>query len=368
MMASNLFPSPDTSAAMELFMSQPVLISCIRDKVETLSPHGMRALQVERLRAVVHRLSQAVPFYRDKLAHLAPDTIHTLDDLARLPFTTKTDLRDNYPFNLLTVPMDDVVRIHVSNDTTVNPAVGAYTRRDIELWSSLMARSYSCAGATPRDIIHNAFDYGLFTGGLGFHYGAETLGATVIPVSGASPQRQVTLLRDFGSTFLCCTPSHALVLADTAEKAGIDLRSLPLKVGIFGAELWSESMRSEIESRLGIVALNVYGLSEIIGPGVACECLAKQGMHIAEDHFIPEIIDPITGARLHDGEEGELVLTCITKEALPLIRYRTGHRTRLTRGHCACGRTTVRMNTLASRNDELNHREASRPLSYVDSL
>ena len=334
-------------------MSQSVLISCIRDKVETLSPHGMRTLQLERLRAALHRLSRSVPFYRDKLADTPVDTIYSLEDLARLPFTTKADLRDNYPYGLLAVPMGDIVRIHASSGTTGRPTVVAYTRRDIELWSNLMARSYSCAGVTPLDIVHNAYCYGLFTGGLGFHYGAETLGAAVIPISGGNPKRQVMFMRDFGSTVLCCAPSYALLLAETAEKEGIDLKSLPLKVGIFGAEPWSEPMRSEIESRLGIVALNIYGLCEIMGPGVACECPAKQGMHIAEDHFIPEIIDPITGARLPDGEMGELVLTCITKEALPLIRYRTRDRTRLIHGKCACGRTTVRIDRIMGRADDM---------------
>ncbi len=334
-------------------MSQSVLISCIRDKIETISPYGMATLQLERLRAAVHRLSKAVPFYRDRLADIPATTIHTLDDLARLPFTTKIDLRDNYPFGLLAVPMDDVVRIHASSGTTGRPSVVAYTRRDIELWSNLMARSYSSAGVTPHDIVHNAYGYGLFTGGLGFHYGAEALGAAVIPISGGNTRRQVMLMRDFGSTVLCCSPSYSLLLAEAAEKEGIDLKSLPLKVGIFGAEPWSEPMRSQIESRLGIVALNIYGLSEIMGPGVACECPAKQGMHIAEDHFIPEIIDPITGSPLPDGEMGELVLTAITKEALPLIRYRTRDRTRLIRGRCACGRTTVRMDRIMGRTDDM---------------
>lgn len=279
--------------------------------------------------------------------------IHSLEDLARLPFTTKADLRDNYPFGLLAVPMRDVIRVHASSGTTGKPTVVAYTRNDIDLWSELMARSLTAAGVTADDIVHNAYGYGLFTGGLGFHYGAERLGAAVIPVSGGNTKRQLMLMRDFGSTVLCCTPSYSLLLAEAAEIEGVNLRSLPLRIGLFGAEPWSERMREEIESRLGIVAINVFGLSEVIGPGVAVECLEKQGMHIFEDHFIPEIIDPSTNEPVPDGETGELVLTCITKEALPLIRYRTRDRTRLIREKCACGRTSVRMERVVGRTDDM---------------
>jgi phenylacetate-CoA ligase len=241
------------------------------------------------------------------------------------------------------VPMKEVIRLHASSGTTGKPTVVAYTRNDIQLWSDLMARTCAAAGVTDDDVVHNAYGYGLFTGGLGFHYGAERLGATVIPVSGGNTKRQLMIMSDFGSTALCCTPSYSLLIAEVAEEDKVDLKSLPLKVGMFGAEPWSERMREEIESRLNIVALNVYGLSEVIGPGVAIECTEKQGMHIFEDQFIPEIIDPNTGQRLPDGQVGELVVTCVTKEALPLIRYRTRDRTRLMRGKCACGPTTVRM-------------------------
>jgi phenylacetate-CoA ligase len=249
--------------------------------------------------------------------------------------------------------MKDVIRVHASSGTTGKPTVVAYTNNDIQLWSELMARTYAAAGVTEEDVVHNAYGYGLFTGGFGFHYGAERLGAAVIPVSGGNTKRQLMIMCDFGSTVLCCTPSYSLLIAEVAEEDGIDIKSLPLRVGLFGAEPWSERMREEIESRLGIVALNVYGLSEVIGPGVSVECTEKQGLHIFEDHFIPEIIDPETGARLPDGQMGELVLTCVTKEALPLVRYRTRDRTRLLREKCACGRTTVRMERLVGRTDDM---------------
>ncbi|HEU4390408.1 MAG TPA: phenylacetate--CoA ligase [Blastocatellia bacterium] len=315
----------------------------------------MHNLQLARLRDGVKRVSANVPFYKENLAQagVTAESIHSLEDLAKLPFTTKSDLRDNYPFGLLAVPMKEVIRVHASSGTTGKPTVVAYTRNDLDLWSELMARTYASAGVTQEDVVHNAYGYGLFTGGLGFHYGAERLGAAVIPVSGGNTKRQLMIMRDFGSTVLCCTPSYALLIAEVAEEDGIDLKSLPLRVGMFGAEPWSERMREEIESRLGIVALNCYGLSEIIGPGVAVECTETQGMHIFEDHFIPEIIDPESNERLPDGEMGELVLTCITKEALPLIRYRTRDRTRLTHEKCACGRTTARMDRIVGRTDDM---------------
>lgn len=329
--------------------------SYIRDEVETIPPRDMEKLQVERLRAGIDRVSKTVPFYRDKLseAGVTAGGIRSLDDLARLPFTTKSDLRDQYPYGLLATPMKDVIRVHASSGTTGKPTVVAYTSNDIHLWSELMARTYAAAGVTEEDVVHNAYGYGLFTGGFGFHYGAERLGAAVIPVSGGNTKRQLMIMRDFGSTVLCCTPSYSLLIAEVAEEDGIDIKSLPLRVGLFGAEPWSERMREEIESRLGIVALNVYGLSEVIGPGVSVECTEKQGLHIFEDHFIPEIIDPETGARLPEGQMGELVLTCVTKEALPLVRYRTRDRTRLLREKCACGRTTVRMERPVGRTDDM---------------
>lgn len=336
-------------------MSAPAAKSYIRDAAETLSRAEMERLQLERLREGISSVSQKVPFYRDKLAEarISADNFRSLRDLSQLPFTIKSDLRDHYPFGLLAVPMSEVIRVHASSGTTGRPTVVAYTRNDIALWSNLMARAYAAAGVTAADIVHNAYGYGLFTGGLGFHYGAEAIGATVIPISGGNTKRQLMLLRDFASTVLCCTPSYALMIAEAAREEGIDAGSLALKVGLFGAEPWSERMREEIEARLGIVALNIYGLSEVIGPGVSSECIAKQGLHIFEDHFIPEIIDPASEKPLPDGEYGELVLTCLTKEALPLIRYRTRDRTRLLREKCACGRTTVRMERLVGRTDDM---------------
>jgi phenylacetate-CoA ligase len=336
-------------------MNKQGLRSYVWDEVESLARPDMEKLQVERLRAGIDRVSRTVPFYKKKLseAKVTANSIHSLEDLDRLPFTTKADLRDNYPFGLVAVPMKKVIRLHASSGTTGKPTVVAYTRNDVALWSNLMGRTYAAAGVTEDDVIHNAYGYGLFTGGLGFHYGAERLGAAVIPISGGNTKRQLMLMRDFGSTVLCCTPSYSLLIAEVAEEDGLDLKSLPLKVGMFGAEPWSERMREEIESRLGIIALNIYGLSEVIGPGVSIECTEKKGMHIFEDHFIPEIIDSNTNQRLPDGEMGELVFTCVTKEALPLIRYRTRDRTRLMREKCACGRTTVRMERVIGRTDDM---------------
>lgn len=336
-------------------MRNETLRSYIRDEAEALSPRELQQLQLTRLRAGIARVAQAVPFFSRKLteAGITATAINSLDDLRRLPFTTKNDLREHYPFGLLAVPMKDVIRIHASSGTTGKPTVVAYTRKDIDLWSGLMARVYAAAGVTHDDVVQNSYGYGLFTGGIGFHYGAEAIGATVIPVSSGNTRRQLMIMRDFGASVLCCTPSYALLIAEVAREEGVDIRSLSLKVGIFGAEPWSERMRDEIESRLGVVALNNYGLSEVIGPGVAVECTEKQGMHIFEDHFIPEIVDPATGEVLPDGEIGELIFTCVTKEALPLIRYRTRDRTRLTHGKCACGRTTVRMERLLGRTDDM---------------
>jgi phenylacetate-CoA ligase len=328
----------------------PAISSAIRDAAESLPRRDLERLQLERLQAGIERLSRTVPFYREKLRG---ERIRSLDDLRRVPFTTKSDLHDNYPFGLLAVPMKEVIRVHASSGTTGKPTVVAYTQNDIALWADLIARAYAAAGVTEHDIIHNAYGYGLFTGGLGFHYGAERIGAAVIPVSGGNTKRQLTLIRDCGSTVLCCTPSYALLIAEVADEECIAPASLPLKVGMFGAEPWSERMRQEIESRLGIVALNMYGLSEVIGPGVAFECQEQQGMHVFEDHFIPEIIDPQTTEPLPDGQLGELVLTCVTKEALPLLRYRTRDRTRLMREPCACGRTTVRIDRLVGRTDDM---------------
>jgi len=323
------------------------------EAVETISREGMEQLQVERLQSCLANVKEQVAFYSDQLAGTAPESVQSLGDLSRLPFTNKQDLRDNYPFALFAKPMSEVVRIHASSGTTGKPTVVGYTANDIEMWAGLAARALSLAGVTEEDIVQNSYGYGLFTGGLGLHYGVEKLGAAVVPTSSGNTARQVMLLQDFGSTVLCATPSYALVLAERAAEAGYDVQSGPLRIGIFGAEPWSEHMRTEIEARLGITALDIYGLSEIIGPAVAMECAHKTGMHIAEDHFIPEIIDSDTLEPLPLGQQGELVFTCITKEALPLIRYRTHDLARLIPGECPCGRTTVRMEKVLGRNDDM---------------
>ena len=323
------------------------------EAVETISREGMEQLQVERLQSCLANVKEQVAFYSDQLAGTAPESVQSLGDLSRLPFTNKQDLRDNYPFDLFAKPMSEVVRIHASSGTTGKPTVVGYTENDIEMWAGLAARALSLAGVTEQDIVQNSYGYGLFTGGLGLHYGVEKLGAAVVPTSSGNTARQVMLLQDFGSTVLCATPSYALVLAERAAEAGYDVQSGPLRIGIFGAEPWSEHMRTEIEARLGITALDIYGLSEIIGPAVAMECAHKTGMHIAEDHFIPEIIDSDTLEPLPLGQQGELVFTCITKEALPLIRYRTHDLARLIPGECPCGRTTVRMEKVLGRNDDM---------------
>ncbi len=323
---------------------------------ETLPREALEALQLKRLIAMAKRVYARVPFYKktfDK-AGIKPSDIKSLKDLQRLPFTNKIDLRDNYPFGLFAVPMEQVVRIHASSGTTGKPTVVGYTRRDINTWAELMARSLAAAGAHKNDIIHNAYGYGLFTGGLGVHYGAEKLGASVIPISGGNSKRQIVIMQDFGSTVLTCTPSYALSLAETAEEMGVDFKKLKLKVGIFGAEPWSEKMRDDIERKLNIQAIDIYGLSEVIGPGVSIECLeAKRGLHVFEDHFIPEIIDPKNGEVLPYGQKGELVFTTITKEAFPLIRYRTRDISVLYADPCKCGRTHVRMERVSGRSDDM---------------
>jgi len=327
----------------------------IWDEAERLPRNEMRKLQLERLQSCLTRVAKSVPFYRDKLANagITPGDLGSIDDLARLPFTYKSDLRDNYPFGLFAKPASELVRLHASSGTTGKPTVVGYTQNDIELWSNLVARALAAAGVTSEDVVQNAYGYGLFTGGLGIHYGAEKIGATIVPVSGGNTQRQIMLIQDLSSTVLCCTPSYALVIAEALASEGIHPATLPLKVGIFGAEPWSEEIRHQIQDRLGIPALNIYGLSEVIGPGVAMECPQQVGMHIFEDHFIPEIIDPDTGESLPDGQVGELVFSCVTKEALPLIRYRTRDRTRLIREECACGRTMVRMDRILGRTDDM---------------
>ncbi len=318
-----------------------------RDEIE--------ALQLARLRALVERVCAHVPFYREAFARagIRPEDIRSLADLPSLPFTRKSDFRDTYPYGLLAVDLDEVVRVHGSSGTTGKPIVVAYTQSDINLWADLMARTLVCGEVTRHDVVHNAYGYGLFTGGLGAHYGAERLGATVVPSSGGDTRRQIMLIQDLGATVLCCTPSYAIYLAEVAAEMGADLRTSQLRVGFFGAEPWTEQMRSEIEARLGLIALDIYGLSEVIGPGVSSDCLHKTGLHIWEDHFLPEIVDPATGQPLPEGEAGELVFTTLTKEALPVVRYRTGDITRLHRGTCACGRTMVRMDKISGRADDM---------------
>jgi len=315
----------------------------------------LEQLQLERLKTMLKRVYRSVPFYRDALQKrgLEPGDIRSLEDLKSLPFTYKQDLRESYPYGLFTVPLSDIVRLHASSGTTGKPSVVGYTRRDIENWSDLVARCLVMAGGARGDVVQNAYGYGLFTGGLGIHYGAERLGATVVPVSGGNTSRQLMLMQDFGSTILTCTPSYALFLAEEGESAGIDFKKLPLKAGIFGAEPWSENMRNQLEAKLDIIALDIYGLSEIMGPGVSMECQAKQGAHIFEDHFIAEIIDPETGEPLPYGQQGELVLTTITKEAIPVIRYRTRDISTLYPEKCACGRTHVRMRRVTGRTDDM---------------
>ncbi|MEA2063639.1 MAG: phenylacetate--CoA ligase [Gemmatimonadota bacterium] len=325
------------------------------EKQETMPVEERRKLQAQSLAATCRRVYENVPFYRKAFdtRGIKPQDIKSVDDLKHLPFTTKQDLRDNYPYGLFTVPLDQVVRIHSSSGTTGKPTVVGYTSADIDIWSEVMARSFGCAGVGPGDIIQNAYGYGMFTGGLGAHYGGECVGATVIPISGGNTKRQLLVLEDFGSTCLCCTPSYSLYIAEVAGEIGLDIRNLPLKVGVFGAEPWSDQMRKSIEENLNIDALDIYGLSEIIGPGVSMECLEKDGLHVFDDHFIAEIIDPETGEVLPSGQKGELVFTTITKEAFPLIRYRTRDVTSLNTEVCACGRTHPRMSRVSGRTDDM---------------
>lgn len=326
------------------------------EEFETLPRPALEALQLKRLKNMLARVYANVPFYRQTFdrAGLTPDNVKSLDDLQKLPFTYKQDMRESYPYGLFAVPMEDIVRIHASSGTTGKPTVVGYTRKDIDTWSELMARSFVAAGVHKGDIIHNAYGYGLFTGGLGAHYGAERLGASVIPMSGGNTKKQIMIMQDFGSTVLTCTPSYSLFMAEAAKEDGVDFRQLKLHVGIFGAEPWSEAMRTEIEAKLNLCAIDIYGLSEIMGPGVAIECReAKTGLHIWEDHFIPEIIDPQTGKVLPAGEKGELVITTITKEGIPLVRYRTRDITSITYEPCVCGRTHARIARMSGRSDDM---------------
>ena len=324
-------------------------------KYDSLPREELRALQAERLRQTVWHAWDNVPLYRQRLAAagVAPGDVRSVEDLARLPFVTRRDLSDAYPLGLLAVPMDEVVRFHASSGTTGKQVLVPYTQADLDVWTEAMVRVLSWFGVRRTDVVQNAFGYGLFTGGLGFHYGAEALGAAVIPASGSNTERQITWMRDFGTTVICCTPSFFLHLADRAEEMGVDLRGLKLRAGAFGAEPWSEQMRARIEQAAGIQAFDIYGLAEIVGPGVAAECPFRQGLHVLEDRFYPEIIDPESGRPLPDGEPGELVLTTLSKQAMPMLRYRTGDITAICPGPCPCQRTLRRVRRISHRSDDL---------------
>lgn len=325
------------------------------EHIECCSREAMQHRQSEGLRKLVERLYYNVPFYRKKFqeAEISPNDIRGIDDLHKLPFTYKQDLRDNYPTGLFAVPQSEIVRLHASSGTTGKQTVVGYTRKDLDTWSEVVARCFSAAGISKKDVVQIAYGYGLFTGGLGLHYGTEKVGASVIPISGGNTHRQLQMMQDLGTTVLACTPSYALYLAESVEKAGIRPEDLKLRVGIFGAEAWTPEMRAELEQKLGLKAFDIYGLSEIMGPGVACECECQNGLHVNEDHFIPEIIDPITLQPLPEGEVGELVFTTITKEGLPLLRYRTRDLSALHYEKCACGRTLVRMEKCKGRTDDM---------------
>lgn len=323
--------------------------------LETAPREVLHWIQSRRLVKMVENCYNNVPLYKKRFDEmgLLPGDIKSIDDIHKLPFTYKTDLRDNYPFGMIAVPKEQLVRIHASSGTTGKQTVVGYTKNDIDVWAKGAARALVAAGATKSDYIHVSYGYGLFTGGLGLHYGAEMLGATAIPVSSGNTKRQVDILRDYGSDFLCCTPSYAMYIGETVRDMGIDPKTLKLRGGIFGAEAWSENMRREIEKILDIKAYDIYGLSEIAGPGVSFECKEQTGMHINEDFFYPEIIDPETGEQLPDGEYGELVFTCIGKEALPLLRYRTRDICKLSHKPCSCGRNLVKMSKTRGRTDDM---------------
>ena len=325
------------------------------ETIECMNREELRQLQGLRLKETVERVYNNVPFYRTKMDEMGitPADINTIDDIVKLPFTTKTDLRDNYPFELNAVPMSEIVRIHASSGTTGNPTVVGYTRKDLLAWTECLSRAFTAYGADCSDIFQISYGYGLFTGGLGAHYGAENIGASVIPMSSGNTEKQIKIMHDFGATVLCCTPSYALFIADYINDSGIDRKEFKLNIGVFGAEPWTENMRKEIEAKLGIKAYDIYGLSEIAGPGVGYECECQNGTHLCEDHYYPEIIDPTTLEQKGDGEEGELVFTHLTKEGMPLLRYRTKDLTCLHRNTCTCGRTAVRMDRILGRSDDM---------------
>lgn len=322
---------------------------------ECMDPEERTQLQVRRLRETVARVKANVPWYRERLDEngIEPEDITSLEQLRHLPFTTKADLRDNYPFGLFAIPPEECVRIHASSGTTGKPVIAGYAREDINIWAETIARTIACGGGTSHDVLHNAYGYGLFTGGLGLHYGGERMGCLVVPASGGNTERQLMLMEDLGSSILCCTPSYALTIVDEADELGFDLSRVNLKAGLFGAEPWSEGARESIEERLGLSAHDIYGLTEVIGPGVAGECEAKAGLHVFDDHFIPEIIDPETGEPLPPGSKGELVFTCITKRAFPILRFRTRDISKLDYEVCECGRTQPRMERITGRTDDM---------------
>lgn len=323
--------------------------------IETMPREALATLQFERLRSMLRNAYDHVPLHRKRMqeAGVVPEDVRTLADLHRVPFTFKTDLRDHYPFGMFARGTDDLVRLHASSGTTGKSTLVGYTQGDIDNWASLMARSLYGAGARSRDVIHNAYGYGLFTGGLGAHYGAERLGAAVVPVSGGATERQIGLIMDLKPRVLCATPSYALAMVEVAEQMGVDLRQSALEVGVFGAEPWSNAMRSEIQERMGLRAIDIYGLSEIMGPGVACECTAQAGLHGWEDHFLFEVLDPETQMPVPEGHAGELVITTLTKQALPMLRYRTRDITRVTTERCECGRTHMRILRITGRSDDM---------------
>lgn len=327
----------------------------IWDRMETLPREDMERFQLDRLKSVVRRVYQKVPFYRNRLKGMGfkPNELKNLSDLKKLPFTVKDDLRDNYPYGLFAVPLEKMIRIHASSGTTGRPTVVGYTRKDLRTWSELVARVVVQAGVKPRDVVQICFSYGLFTGGFGLHYGLERVGATVVPASAGNTQRQLRLMQDFNTTALVSTPTYALYIAEVARENGLDPARLGLRLGLFGSEPWSEGLRHELQTAWGFVATDNYGMSELIGPGVSGECRLQDGLHISEDHFLPEIIDPETGETLPPGEKGELVITTLTKEGLPLLRYRTRDLTVLDYTPCPCGRTTVRMRRVFGRTDDM---------------
>jgi len=324
-------------------------------KIETMSRPELEKLQLKRLKTKIKEVYDKVPFYRRafKEKGIVPDDIKTLADITKISFTSKLDFRDNYPFGLTAVPLQQVVRIHSSSGTTGKPIIAPYTQGDVDMWAEVMARTLAAAGVSKDDILQNAYGYGLFTGGLGFHYGAERLGAVVIPAGTGNTKRQLLMIQDLGTTVITCTPSYAIILHETAKEMGIDFRETKLRLGVCGAEPWSEQMRNDIESRMGISAINIYGLTEVIGPGVSVECEHKCGMHIWEDHFLAEVINPQTGEHMPPGQLGELVFTTLTKEAQPVIRFRTRDLVSLTADTCKCGRTMVRMSRVMGRSDDM---------------